>query len=245
MAQTYGNVEHIVVDGASTDKTLDEIKNCHSPRITHLVSEPDKGCYQGLNKAIRLATGDIVGWLHSDDVYFSNTVIEDVVRVFERTGCDMVYGDGIFVSLENPEWIIRDWHSGIYSDQKMENGWLPLHTTVFVRRELFERFGYYSEDYRISSDTFWLLSCMYRTGIKIQYLRKHVIVMAYGGLSTSWEKTLLRWREDLGIYKRIGISPRQALLKKVLRKVPQFLGAPFAKVQKVERPKIVPKEVGG
>lgn len=235
MSQTYDNIEHVVVDGASTDGTVEAIRNCHSPRISKLISEKDGGCYEGLNKAVRLATGDIVGWLHSDDVFFSDTVIADVVRIFETTDCDLVYGDGIFVSLQNPDWIIRDWVSGKFSDKKMEHGWLPLHTTVFVKRELFERFGYYEECYRISSDSFWLLTCMYRTGIKIEYLRKHVVVMAYGGLSTSWEKTLLRWREDLGIYFRVGISPRKALMQKVLRKVPQFLKAPFSRVQKIDR----------
>jgi len=235
MSQTYDNIEHIVVDGASTDGTVAAIEKCHSPRITKLISEKDNGCYQGLNKGIRMATGDIVGWLHSDDVFFSDTVIADVVKVFEETGCDMVYGDGIFVSVDNPSWIIRDWISGKYADSKMKNGWLPLHTTVFVRRDIFERFGYYREDYRISSDTFWLLKCMYHTGINIQYLRKHVVVMGYGGLSTSWEKTLLRWREDLGIYIQMGISPRTALFKKVMRKFPQFVKAPFSKVQKIDR----------
>jgi len=235
MSQTYDNIEHVIVDGASTDGTLAAIEACHSTRISKLVSEKDRGCYEGLNKAIRLTTGDIVSWLHSDDVYFSDTVIADVVKVFEETGCDFVYGDGIFVSVENPAWIIRDWVSGKYSDSKMQNGWLPLHTTVFVRRDIFDRFGYYREDYRISSDTFWLLKCMYKTGIKIEYLKKHVVVMGYGGLSTSWEKTLLRWREDLGIYIQMGISPRTALFKKIMRKVPQFLKAPFSKVQKIDR----------
>jgi len=235
MAQTYDNVEHVIVDGASTDGTLEAIRKCNSPRLSKLVSEKDKGCYEGLNKAIRLTTGDIVGWLHSDDVYFTNTVIEEVVRIFETTGCDMVYGDGVFVSPENKNWIIRDWVSGRYSDKKIENGWLPLHTTVFVRRELFDRFGYYKEYYHISSDTAWLLKIMYRTGIKIHYLRKHVVMMDYGGLSTSWSKTFLRWREDLGIYHQMGISPRTALLKKVLRKVPQFINAPFSKAHKLDR----------
>lgn len=235
MSQTYPDIEHIVVDGASRDATLAAIRDCNSPRIAHLVSEKDRGCYEALNKGVRLATGDIVGWLHSDDVFFNDSVIEQVVKVFEETGCDLVYGDGIFVSVENPSWIIRDWISGSFSDEKMRNGWLPLHTTVFVRRDIFERFGYYREDYTISSDTFWLLTCMYQTGIKIEYLKKHLIVMAYGGLSTNFGKTMLRWREDLGIYMQMGISPRTALFKKVMRKVPQFVKAPFAKVQRLER----------
>lgn len=227
MSQSYPDIEHIIIDGASTDGTLAEIHACHSPRIAHLVSEPDKGCYQALNKGIRLATGDIVGWLHSDDVYYNDEVIADVVQCFETTGCEFLYADGLYVSTENPNWIIRDWVSGSFSDAKMANGWLPLHTTVFVRRDIFERFGYYREDYVISSDTFWLLKCMYKTGLKIHYMPKYVVRMGYGGLSTNWERTIHRWREDLGIYQQMGLSPRKALMKKILRKFPQFVKAPF------------------
>ena len=233
MAQSYPDIEHIVIDGASKDGSVEAIQQCQSPRITHFVSERDKGCYQALNKGVRLATGDIVGWLHSDDVYYNDDVIADVVRKFEETGCDFLYADGLYVGPENPNWIIRDWVSGTYSDEKMANGWLPLHTTVFVRRDIFERFGYYREDYVISSDTMWLLQCMYHTGIKIFYMPQYVVRMAYGGLSTNMARTIHRWREDLGIYKQVGLSPRRALLKKVLRKFPQFVKAPFVKVTQV------------
>ncbi len=228
MAQTYPDIEHIVIDGASKDNTLKEIERCGSTRIAKLVSEKDSGCYQALNKGVRASSGDIVGWLHSDDVFYDDDVISDVVKEFERTGCDFLYADGLFVSPDNPKWIIRDWVSGTYSDAKIRNGWLPLHTTVFVRRELFERYAYYSEEYMISSDTFWLLKCMYKTGVNIHYMHRYVVRMAYGGLSTNWSRTFHRWREDLGIYYRMGLSPRKALIKKVLRKFPQFVKAPFA-----------------
>lgn len=227
MSQSYPDIEHIVIDGASKDNTLQEIERCGSTRIAKLVSEKDNGCYQALNKGVRAATGDIVGWLHSDDVFYDDDVIRDVVKEFEQTGCDFLYADGIFVSPDNPHWIIRDWVSGTFSNAKIRNGWLPLHTTVFVRRDIFERFSYYSEEYMISSDTFWLLKCLYQTDIKIHYLRRYVVRMAYGGLSTNWARTFHRWREDLGIYYRMGLSPRQALIKKILRKFPQFVKAPF------------------
>lgn len=232
MRQSYPDIEHIVIDGASTDRSLQVIEHCHSPRIAALVSEKDRGCYEALNKGVKRATGQIVGWLHSDDFFFSDDVIAHVVQKFEETGCDFVYADGLFVSPENPSWVIRDWVSGTYSDAKMEHGWLPLHTTCFVRRELFERFGYYDENYMISSDTYWLLKCMYRTGIHIEYMHEYVVKMSYGGLSTNWGKTIHRWREDLGIYYRMGLSPRKALLQKVLRKFPQFIKAPFSKAAK-------------
>lgn len=227
MAQSHKDIEHIVIDGASSDGTLQKIQECGSQRIAHLVSEKDKGCYEALNKGVRLATGDIVGWLHSDDVFYDDDVVANVVRCFEETGCEFLYADGLFVSPDNPSWIIRDWVSGSFSDAKIRNGWLPLHTTVFVRRDIFERFGFYREDYVISSDTFWLLKCMFHTGIKIHYMRRYVVRMAYGGLSTNWTRTFHRWREDLGIYQQMGLSPRRALIKKIIRKFPQFVRAPF------------------
>lgn len=230
MRQSYDNLEHIVVDGASKDGTVEAIKACGSTRIARLVSEPDRGCYEALNKGCRLATGDVIGWLHSDDTFYDQHVIEDVVDVFERTGCDVVYGNGLFVSETNHAWVLRDWQSGKYSSYSMANGWLPLHTTVFVRREIFRRYGFYREDYVISADSEWLLRILYKTNLNVQYMNRYVVIMAYGGLSTSWSKTFLRWREDLGIYYQHDISPRTALVKKVLSKVPQFLKAPFVKL---------------
>lgn len=230
MRQTYSDIEHIIIDGGSTDDTLTQIESCGSDRIAVLVSEKDKGAYEALNKGVRRATGDIIGWLHSDDFFYDQHVLEDIVRVFETTGCDMLYGNGLFVSPQNYRWVIRDWVSGPFSNSKMRNGWLPLHTTVFVRKEVFERYGYYREDYQISSDTDWLLRCMFRTDLKKEYFNRYIVVMRYGGLSTSWSKTFLRWREDLGIYYQQGVSPRWALFKKIIRKLPQFLSAPFAKL---------------
>lgn len=227
MKQTYPSIEHIIIDGGSTDGSVDVIRSCGSTRIAKLISERDNGCYNALNKGLALATGDIVCWLHSDDVYASDDVIAKVVEAFKQTDCDFLYADGLFISPKNPDWVIRKWISGKYSDKKIEHGWLPLHTTVFVKREIIEKYGGYAEEYRISGDSFWLIKVMYKTGIKIHYLNELVVKMDYGGLSTSWGKTVLRWREDLGMYKRSGLSPKKTLLMKILRKFPQFVKGPF------------------
>lgn len=231
MKQTYPDIEHIIIDGKSMDGSVEAIKECNSTRISYLVSEKDKGCYDALNKGLAVATGDIVGWLHSDDIYFNKNIIAEIVDIFTKTGCDMVYADGLFVSPENPDWIIRDWKSGNYSDRKIEFGWLPLHTTVFVRREVIEKLGGYNDEYKISGDTFWLLKVMYKTGLKIYYWHQHTVIMNYGGLSTNMKMTFLRWREDLGVYKRNGLAPRRALIGKILRKVPQFVKGPFSNIK--------------
>lgn len=227
MSQTYADIEHIIIDGGSTDGSVEAIKACGSTRITHLISERDKGCYNALNKGLRLATGDIVCWLHSDDVYTNENVVKDVVEVFESTHCDMVYADGLFVGQYDPNWVIRNWISGEYSDKRIEHGWLPLHTTVFVRKEIYDRSGGYNESFRISGDSLWLIKVMYKTGIKIEYMNKHVVMMSYGGLSTGKGKNILRWREDLAVYALCGIHAKRALMMKVLRKVPQFIKGPF------------------
>ena len=225
MFQTYPNIEHIIIDGGSTDGSVEAIRACGSTRISHLISERDNGCYNALNKGLRLASADIVCWLHSDDVFYDDHVVENVVEAFKKNSCDMVYANGLFVSPDNPDRVIRNWIGGEYSDKKIENGWLPLHTTVFVRKEIFDRSGGYCEDYVIAGDTDWLIRVMYKTGISIVYLPKYVVRMNYGGLSTNWKRSFQRWREDLRVYSRNGISPVMALVKKVLRKVPQFFSS--------------------
>ncbi len=225
MFQTYPNIEHIIIDGGSTDGSVEAIRACGSTRISHLISERDNGCYNALNKGLRLASADIVCWLHSDDVFYDDHVVENVVEAFKKNSCDMVYANGLFVSPDNPDRVIRNWIGGEYSDRKIENGWLPLHTTVFVRKEIFDRSGGYCEDYVIAGDTDWLIRVMYKTGISIFYLPQYVVRMNYGGLSTNWKRSFQRWREDLRVYSRNGISPVLALVKKVLRKVPQFFSS--------------------
>lgn len=223
MSQSYSNIEHIVVDGASKDNTLEVIKGCNSPRITTMISEPDHGVYEALNKGVKLATGDIVGWLHSDDCFNDDDVLRDVAEVFERTGCDMMYGNGRFVDANHTDKVLRDWKSGTYSDGKILRGWHPLHTTVFVRRDIFDRFGLYDETMKVAGDTDWLVRIMYKTGIKIEYVHRYIVKMNHGGLSTSMNHKLRGWREDLSIYRKFVRFPYLSLAGKVLRKVPQYL----------------------
>lgn len=224
MTQSYPDIEHIVVDGASKDKTVEVIKSCNSPRIVTMISEPDHGVYEALNKGIRLATGDIVGWLHSDDCFYDDDVLKDVAEVFETTGCDMVYGNGLFVDSNMPDKVVRRWISGRYSDGKLMRGWHPLHTTVFVKRDIFDRFGLYNETMRMASDTEWLIKIMYKTGIHIEYMsQRYIVRMNHGGLSTSKSHKMLGWREDLSIYSKYVKFPYLPLACKILRKIPQYL----------------------
>lgn len=228
LQQTYSDVEYIVVDGASKDNTLN-IVNKYKEQISKIVSEPDRGMYEGLNKGIRMATGDIIGLMHSDDCFYSKNTLEHVVEMFQKTGTDLIYGNGLFVDENEPSKIVRNWISGTYSKAKMKRGWLPLHPTVYIRRECFERLGLYDESYKIAADSDFLVRYMYEGNLKVAYLNEYIVRMRMGGLSTDPEKMKQKWAEDLRMYRSHGFSPYWTLMCKIASKVPQFISAKFMK----------------
>lgn len=224
LGQTHEDIEYIVVDGASKDGSLGVI-NEYKDRIAKIVSEPDKGMYEGINKGLRLATGDIIGLVHSDDYLYDKGVVGRIVSHFEKGGVDMVYGNGIFVDFDNTDKIRRDWISGRYTKGKVRRGWLPLHPTVYVTREWIGKCGLYDERYKIAADTDWLIRSLYDMEPRVEYMDEYIVRMRMGGLSTSPEKTKRKWAEDMRIYKSHGIQPQLALIGKVTSKVPQFVRA--------------------
>lgn len=231
LSQDYDNIEYIVIDGASTDSTL-SIINEYRDRISVILSEPDKGMYEGINKGLRLATGDIVGLLHSDDEFYATDSISQIVNEFERTKSDFVYGNGIFVRPDDLNYVVRDWISGGYEQKKLKRGWLPLHTTVYIKREILNKVGYYDESYKISADSDWQLRCLYKNTLKVSYLNEYIIRMRMGGASTSFKKTMQKWREDLDLYHNMGLNPYLSLTCKVLSKIPQFIAAKMKNLKK-------------
>ena len=142
LSQTYPDIEYIVIDGASKDNSWAVIER-YKEGIAQMVSERDRGMYEGINKGLKRATGDIIGLIHSDDFLFSKETIAHIVRKFEETGADLVYGNGLFVDAKDTQKVVRNWISGSYSKGKMKRGWLPLHPTVYIRRECIERLGMY------------------------------------------------------------------------------------------------------
>lgn len=139
LSQAYGNIEYIVVDGASTDGAVDIIR-AYGNRINKFISEPDNGIYDGLNKGILLATGDIVGFLHCDDIYANNEVIKKIVKVFKKYDCDGVYGDLVYLS-KNSNKVIRYWKSGEFSIDNLRKGWMPPHPALFLKKKFYEKYG--------------------------------------------------------------------------------------------------------
>ena len=229
LAQDYPDIEYIVVDGASKDGTLDVI-NEYKNRIVKIVSEPDHGMYEAINKGIRLATGDIIGLVHSDDMLYDKHVISDVVAAFEQSNADFVYGDGIYVDFNETNKLVRNWIGGPYHRWKVRCGWLPLHPTCYIRRDVMMREGLYNESYQIAADSDLLVRYLYKAHLKVDYIHRRIIRMRMGGLSTDSEKRRQMWDEDIRLYTAHGFSP--VILTKLMKmawKVPQFIEAIFIK----------------
>lgn len=222
--QDYDDIEYIVVDGASKDNSL-SIINEYRGRISTIISEPDTGMYEAINKGIRAATGDVIGLLHSDDFLFEKDTITKMVDVFERTKADLVYGNGLFVDFDDTNKVVRDWMSGNYSKKRVIQGWLPLHPTVYIKRSCFNEWGVYDESYKIAADSDLLVRYLYQADLKVAYLNAYIVRMRMGGLSTSFAKTKLKWGEDMRHYRAHGLNPYFALSGKILSKIPQFVRA--------------------
>lgn len=222
-AQTHPDVEHIVIDGASTDQTLAIAKEYQ--HVARLLSEPDRGLYDAMNKGIRLATGDVIGILNSDDFYAHPEVLAAVAQRLRESGAGILYGDLIYVHARATRRPVRYWRSGVFRPQYFRHGWMPPHPTFFVRREHYERFGLYDLDFRLAADYELMLRFLYKHRIPACYLPEVLVHMRTGGLSNASLRH--RWhanREDRRAWTKNGLRPAfYTLWLKPLRKVSQFL----------------------
>ena len=228
LAQDYPDIEYIVVDGASKDGSM-AIINEYRDRIAKVVSEPDHGMYEAINKGIRMATGDIIGLVHSDDFLYDNHTVSAIVEAFKKTNADFIYGDGIFVNAENTNKVVRNWIGGPYYRWKVRCGWLPLHPTCYIRRDVMMREGLYDESYKIAADSELLVRYLYKAHLKVAYLKRKIIRMRMGGLSTDSEKRKAMWNEDIRLYAYHGFWALPTKIMKMMWKVPQFVEAKFMK----------------
>jgi len=158
LAQNYNDVQYIIIDGGSTDKTINIINN-YKHFISHVISEPDKGIYDAMNKGIKLATGDVVGMLNADDFFADETVLEDVTCAFRKNNVDIVYADLDYINAAGK--VIRKWRSGHFTANSFNFGWMPPHPTFYCKRNLFEKFGYYSLNYGTAADYELMLRLLY------------------------------------------------------------------------------------
>jgi glycosyltransferase involved in cell wall biosynthesis len=222
-AQSHSDIEHIIVDGASTDGTLSIVANY--PQVCKVVSEPDKGIYDAMNKGIALSTGDVVGILNSDDFYAHPDVLRKVAAAFEDPAVDAVYGDLLYVDAENPGRVLRSWKSGMYRPGRFKWGWMPPHPTFFVRRTLYERYGGFNLALGTCGDYELMLRFIHRHGARLSYLPEVLVLMRAGGASN--ESLLARLqanRNDRLAWSVNGVSPYWfTVYLKPLRKFIQFL----------------------
>lgn len=221
-AQTYPLVEHVIIDGASTDGTL-EVVNDLIGNNTIFISESDRGIYDALNKGILLSTGDIIGVLHSDDFFSDELVIEEVAELFEDPSVDLVYANLEYVSKSNQAKVIRHWEAGLFSKEKLAWGWMPPHPTVFFRRYIYEAHGGYDLSFKISGDYDFLLRIFSRVDIKYVYLKRVIVKMRIGGESNrSLRHLLLKMREDYRSIRKNRVGGLKTIIFKTLLKLHQF-----------------------
>lgn len=227
--QDYNEIEYIIIDGASTDGSTDII-NSYEGRVSKIISEPDHGMYEAINKGINIATGDIIGLLHSDDFFYDNHVLSRIAERMESTGADFLYGNGLFVNGKDTNKVIRNWIGGTYRIWKVKHGWLPLHTTCYLKKNIILRKGLYNETYKIAADSDFLLRYLLTGDITVTYLNEYILKMRMGGLSTKSDKRKLMWHEDIRIYNSHGLNPTITKLEKMMWKVPQFITARFSRL---------------
>lgn len=222
LAQRGVDLEYIVLDGKSTDNTLNII-NEYKDRIDVLRSEHDKGIYYALNRAVSLATGEIVAILHSDDIYASDTVLADVAEKFKQ-GHNIVYGDLAIVRHDDINLNVRYWHSGDYKRYKTYFGWMPPHPSFFVKRELYEKYGSFDTSIRISADYDLMLRFMSAKDASPCYLKQLIVKMRAGGTSNNSPRNIFRkMSDDYRVVKKHNLAGLFTVVMKKVSKVHQYM----------------------
>ncbi|MFD2569445.1 glycosyltransferase family 2 protein [Spirosoma soli] len=227
VSQTYPDIEYIIVDGKSTDGTVDIVKS-YGTKVDRFISESDKGLFDAMNKGIGMATGDIIGLLNADDYYRHKRVIENMVATFERAQSDAVYGDMLYVDRNDTGKLKRYWRSGWYSENAFLWGWMPGHLSFFAKRWVYEQYGVFRLDLKTAADYELLLRFIHKNKIKLAYMDEVTIVMRAGGQSNSSLRNRLRGnREDKLAWKLNGLKPYFfTLWLKPLRKITQYITKP-------------------
>lgn len=221
--QTYKNIEYVIIDGNSADNTISIIKS-YGNKISTLLSEKDNGLYDALNKGISLATGDVIGILHSDDFYTNNNVIEHIISAFNNSEADAVYADLYYIDKINTNQIHRKWKSGHYKNGMFLNGWMPPHPTFFVKRTIYEKFGSFNLTLTSAADYELMLRLMHKHKIKVAYLPEFIIKMRVGGKSNlTLKNRITANKEDRLAWKLNNVKPYfYTLYLKPLRKIIQL-----------------------
>lgn len=224
--QTYSRVEHILVDGASTDGTL-EITERHRDKLARVISEPDRGIYDAMNKGVHAASGDVIGFLNADDIYAHKDVLAVVAETMERNHLDALFGDVGFFHSENPSRLVRRYSSARFRPDRIGWGWMPAHPALFMRREVFQRVGPFRTDYRIAGDFEFVARAFGKQSLRYRHLPEILVQMRMGGISTGgWRNSLVLNQEVLRACRENGIPTN---MLKILSKYPAKLLEYFRK----------------
>lgn len=224
LEQSYEDIEYIIIDGQSTDSTMEIIER-YKRHIDTIISELDEGIYDAMNKGIQKATGDVVGILNADDVYANENVIKRVVEKMQENEADALYGDLVYVHPKNTDKVKRKWISGLYNEGLFLKGWMPPHPTFFLKKDHYLQKGGYTKELKTAADYELMLRMIHRYSIKPAYLPEVMVKMRTGGESNVSLKN--RWnanREDRKAWKMNGLKPGLfTSIRKPLSKVGQFL----------------------
>ena len=225
-SQSYPSVEHVIVDGASKDSTMEIVKASSS--VTNFVSEPDNGIYDAMNKGIGMVTGDVIGTLNADDFYADENVLAEVAEVFENPDIDACYADLVYVAQTDTKKILRYWKSRVFSPGLFKRGWMPAHPTFFVRRHLYEELGGFDLDYKLQADFELTMRFLEIYRINAVYIPRIIVRMRVGGASNQSLSNIIKGNiEAYNACKKnhLSILPIFNILK-ILSRVPQFFSRP-------------------
>jgi glycosyltransferase len=225
LSQTHKNIEHIIIDNASSDKTIARILN-EDNRNLRIISAKDDGLYHALNKGLSMATGDVVGFLHADDMYTDEYCVERIVETFLQKKIELAYGNLKYVKRFDPAKVVRIWISSEFKSNDLRCGWMPPHPTIFICKELIRQYGKFNTSYKISADYDLILKYfegVNKNEIKVAYVDKFLVTMRVGGISNrNLINVFKKSREDYKIIKNHRIGGIHTLILKNLLKLIQF-----------------------
>ena len=220
--QKCSNLEYIVIDGGSNDRTVEIIEK-YRDIITFWSSSPDEGIYDAMNKGLKKTSGDYVGFLHADDTFFSSVTLSEVMSELREHKPDVLYGDLEYVNSTDISRVIRRWKSCAFSSALLSKGWMPPHPTLYVKRSVIRHTGLFDTTYRIAADYDYILRLFTQKGLKFLYLPVVIVKMRIGGASNkSISNIILKSKEDIRALRKNGVGGIYTLIRKNISKIPQF-----------------------
>ncbi len=222
--QSYPNIEHLVIDGLSKDKTIPILNRLMYEKLSYL-TEKDEGLYDAINKGVELCTGDIIGILNADDMFYDEFSVQHIVDAFKNNNTQVTYGNLLYVDSENSQKIIRNWKSKKYSQYLFLNGWMPPHPTFYTYKKNYEKLGFYNTQFKISADYELMLRYLYKHHLKAEYIPQYLVKMRVGGISNkSLNNRILANMEDRKAWEINNLKPNfYTLYLKPMRKIFQFI----------------------